>query len=749
MPGRALIIGIEQYPQAVDLAQTIAGATASAEQFFDWVTTTKHIAASDAYVCAGGGTFTGANRFSTDRERIVDAIAALTAAGQDQTDELYVFFSGHGYGFKESFERRAVDVLIAGDFQSAANSGTKCLKLQEIQEKLYAILGGLHHYYFIDACRTLVEDDEIDPIGLGRMLGRPAQRGRPTKYTLYSTAYGTTAAINSGFAPALVDGLHGKGTAKGFTPNGSMFVMFPLLCNYIQSRIRNQKLDQSQDGNGTGYIVELIPVPTYTCTITIADAAPGDALTATISVAGNPLMASRQNFSGGTCALPFTPGNLVLDVQSAGRPLTRIDPPAGAAMSFWDDCAATFRLQDPPGAGAAAPPSAPLLEPLPSRSVTLSMSGLPDVHAQATNLNTGETHEFAANDTHAMAPGEYEVTINERGVPISRTTTTFAPGTARRLGAVALDPVRVSIVQAVGGDPARGVVAFSETLGDIANQDLGLWLTIMGASHIVADPSTFSKLKNLPLDSITPMTPGSSGVYLLGVSAGGDMPRVTVDDVPANVHAVPTLTGVFHSLIPSAAGPKMVTITSGKTSRTFASACLPNRLTLFVCSPGARGQMRVNQFMLPMFHLYNSLDPAVAALVSQHTAPLRVVRSAFASKRAITTPTQEEQQLWGELLLGKWIDPIMGLLACYEILRRGDDAAKATIRAVVIPSMDQFFPGIADIAAIAEMLQGGRTMPAGPPLFREGLIAFPDWENHLPLTADRLDFNHIWTAWRV
>src|SRR3954468_24235311 len=99
MSARALIISIEHYPEAAALASRIDGATVSAEQFFVWLTSVKQVQSPNIYVAASGGTCAGANLFATQRERIVDAIAALVAAGKDQTEELYVFFSGHGYGF--------------------------------------------------------------------------------------------------------------------------------------------------------------------------------------------------------------------------------------------------------------------------------------------------------------------------------------------------------------------------------------------------------------------------------------------------------------------------------------------------------------------------------------------------------------------------------------------------------------------------------------------------------------------------
>lgn len=683
MPPRALIIGIEQYPGAQDLAQTIAGATTSAQQFFDWLIAVKHLSVADIYVCAAGGAFAGANRFGTERETSVDAIEALVAAGQDQTDELFVHFSGHGYGFNESQDRRAVDLLIASDYEKVSRGGIKSLQLQEIQEKLYAILGGAHHYYFIDACRTLIDEDAISPVGLGRVLGRPAQRGRPTKYTLYSTAYGTPAAINSGFGPALIDGLHGTGHAKGFAPTGSLYVMFPLLCSYVQSRIRNQRLDQNKDGTGDGYIVEVLPIPRYVCTIEVQGAGVADTFEATVSVAGNPAMAQKIAFTGASFALPFTPGDFVLQVTSDGTPLSRVDPPAPAPLEFWDNCKATFQAK-----GLPAPPA-----PAPARAA--------EAGAAATSL----------------------------------------------------DPVRASIVQGVGGDPQSGVVAFSETLGAITNPELGLWLAIMGASRVVDDPGTFSKMRGLPLADITSLPPDSSAIYVLGASQDATSIDVTIGGKDAGLSPVPRLNGVFHALSQTSAGTALVTIGVGRSMRTFVSCCLPNRLTLFVWSPGSRGQSIVNQFILPMFHLQDRLghlarDPFL------RPAPLRVVRAAyslqaqFGRKREIDPSDAEERELWSSLLDGSQVDPILSPLACYEAVRRGDQVLKNKARDAVTPRIEALFPQIPDAAAITALLGISRPMPSAPPLFREGLLAFQEWETRLPMSADRLDFNHIWTAWR-
>lgn len=764
MAGRALIIAIEHYPDSVDLAKQIVGATTTAEQFFVWVTTTKKIAPKDTYVCVNGGTFPDANLFSTARESIVDAIAQLVTAGADQTDELYVFFSGHGYCRQESIATRPVDVLVAGDFVSAAVSGTKCIQLQEVQAKLFGILGGRHHYYFVDACRT--QDDDVEPIVLGRKLGRPAQRGRPTKYTFYSTAFGRPAAIASEFSPVLIEGLHGKGRAKGMTDTNTVWVQFPLLCTYVQQRVQTQKMDRIQEGDGQGLILQLDPVPTYTCRIEVQGAAPTDAFEARLGPAGMPAFQQITAFTGGTCALTFKPANLELGVFQAGVPLKRTDPPESRPLDFFDDCAAVFLkpaqtrgLDLEKGGNLEEVSERALAFEAPTRprtTVWVTAAAGPDLRTQAVNLNTGAVEDLTADTPKELPAGEYMVTVRDRGMAIDQSVRTIKPGAAVQLpGAEPLGPARESIVRAVGGDPARGTVAFSETLGEIGNRDLGLWLSLMGASHILADPGTFSKLRELKLDDVTAHPPNSTAVYVLAATADDAPVTVTVGDQTQTARPVPQLTRVVQSTHPATAGPQLVTIKSGNNeARTLASYCLPNRLTFIVMSPGSRGQSRVNQFMLPMFHLNAFQPPIVQRRIQEDSTPLRTIRTAylfqaqFARSREIAPTESDDQTLWRELLLGKWLDPVMSLLACYEILRRGRDHHKQDLRTVVIPNLETWFPGLPDTAAIATMLDLPRPEPTGPPLFREGLLAFEDWDEHLPIPADRLDFAHIWTMWR-
>src|SRR4051794_34182085 len=196
-------------------------------------------------------------------------------------------------------------------------------------------------------------------------------------------------------------------------------------------------------------------------------------------------------------------------------PLPCVMPAANASLSFWDDCKAVFQM--PAGDGIGSRDAVPPIQDTPlSTHATLSVAPLPRVQAHAINLRTGETQVIDANVAETLPPGQYEVTLRESNVPMFRTLTTRRPGAAIELGAEALDPARASIVDAIGGLNPDGAVVFSKTVGPMANRDLGLWLTIMGAARIVAAPRSFPEMSLLQPADIQVFHQNTTGVYFVG-----------------------------------------------------------------------------------------------------------------------------------------------------------------------------------------------------------------------------------------
>jgi hypothetical protein len=236
----AFIVAIETYSGvAGGLAQTLPGTNAAAATFRDWVMTAKNVNESNIVACAEAGLpwrTTG-----TTRREISDAIVELVRRARDDAAELYVFFSGHGIGFAGDPYLPAIDVLLGSDFSDASTSGAACIMVAELKEKLRVALGPGKHFYFIDACRNPMGRGDIDPGGLGVVLGRSAL-GNATTFVLFSTGTGDVARINSGFEAALLRGLKGGGRAKEWL-GGRMHVTFDRLCAYVQQVLHKNDLE--------------------------------------------------------------------------------------------------------------------------------------------------------------------------------------------------------------------------------------------------------------------------------------------------------------------------------------------------------------------------------------------------------------------------------------------------------------------------------------------------------------------------
>jgi hypothetical protein len=161
------------------------------------------------------------------------------------------------------------------------------------------------------------------------------------------------------------------------------------------------------------------------------------------------------------------------------------------------------------------------------------------------------------------------------------------------------------------------------------------------------------------------------------------------------------------------------------------------------------GDYCVSQYLLPLGHLINSLPGDVRDRIMHRNqlGDMRFLVQASNAFRKRQNPFKDgfTGNELRELLYAKWLDPIAASLAAYELLRRGD---KIQMREVVA-NMLRYFPDFPDTYALAKLIGENTTRPFGPPLFFDGLRAFPDYAEWLPLPAGHLDFTSPWTAWRA
>lgn len=788
-PPRALIIAIENYPNAVGMANKLEGTNDAGNEFWKWFVEKKVKSASTAenpldpkdlvlgcvdhpYPWRTAG---------TTRAEILTQLKALVNIGRDNTQELYFFFSGHGFFYTDSDPTRDIDVLVASEFTTKDESGGACIQLQELQQKLSGAIRPGDHYYFVDACRNTATHAEIDVLKTGLIFTRSSNE-EPTLYTLYSTVKGAAAQVDSGFSTALVAGLGGSGRAKGWDEE-KLWVKFDLLVDYVEAKLEEQAVDPKIQGNGKGHILDLDPIPESDCKINIDNASPADKfrLFAKTTFGQN----GPYEFQGSSFTLKLRPFNYTLELKHSALPVIQIDPPPGKSLDLYDNCEVQFELSEP--GPAMAPPATPpptaatfevMAPPSPEAEIELTdvfaggtMRGvdLPLTRSAGPRGRRGSRgHPKEISLQGEVEPGTYMVKMRERGVVVGRRRVTVEAGEKVKIDLLERPPskTREDILRAISNHPHSKVAVFSD-LSPTANMDLSLWLSLFGAGRILGPKvkKELSKFEGLDLESFDDLKAGESCVYLLTAFEKSQGQFVAGLSKGKEVHCeplkpVPQLTSVYQWRKKAAPGSYLLTVQlPEQVPATFATYCLPNRVTFMVVAEDEKGRLDVRHYMLPVGKLIDKLDPQVRYQIESN--PLNIVRymslvqSQFARKRSLE-PAQntDEARTWQELVYGKWIDPVMSLIAAYFFIRQGKAGPHANendkwLLETVTKNLRTYFGDLPDIAAIERAMGKRSALPKASPLILDGaLLLEEDLSKVLALPESQLDYNGPWTSWR-
>src|ERR1039458_7879255 len=134
---RSLVIAIEQYSSAEGLSARLEGTSSAAFDFIEWIRKVKGVSASGIWLCADPGlTVPGVNRFGTQRRDVRRALASLASAAINQTRQLYLLISGHGFCFQSSASADPADMLVCSDYEDLATGGDACLGIPVLQRYL-------------------------------------------------------------------------------------------------------------------------------------------------------------------------------------------------------------------------------------------------------------------------------------------------------------------------------------------------------------------------------------------------------------------------------------------------------------------------------------------------------------------------------------------------------------------------------------------------------------------------------------
>ena len=779
MAKRAFIIAIESYKQMQEgLDATLPNTHKHALLFRDWLTKIQKLTPPDIFFCTEDPAAPGRTSDAT-RSAIKQELKRFKDFAKDTTDDLYFYFSGHGFSYVDVDDVPTADVLLASDYVRREDSGDACLKLDEIQKWLKMCLGSVTaasgarcgHYYFIDACRNKITEKEIKVAPLGLTYDISGKKKAPV-YTLCSTTVGTVAGVASGYTEALVDGLNGKGRAKRFF-EGSFAVLFDSLRGYVEQRLATE-LDPRSEGPD-GVIRKLDPGLENTCELTVKNAKAGDEFEVEVKNDMNQVV-NTFTFTGPERSFKAPPDDYLVRLRVKPPGDGVIEPSGPVAADLYDDCAVQYEKlpgavgagttaggTGTGGAGAAETVRRGTRAPKPQPPVTATVDVI--VPAAAEVIVRGgkdKTETLKAPATLTLLPGTYTFeTRDPRGKTVDRREVVVTPGPQTiDLAAWPDNPLRHAIVGAI--PTQHGAVDFSESLGPTPDQGMDLWLALIGGARIVGGHGDFSKLSSFPLANFD--APGiDTAVYVL---AGLEQSNATLRAVlspdwrakPAPIPPHKDFPGLFEVVAPQ--GPPgfcyLTTQVDQNAPMTFGVCSLPMRGTLVTLSQARSGALQIQQFILPLRRFRNQLpegsglwigggDPALNDL----SAPLGLIRRcvemqrAFArgqDLRAIMTANELEF-----LLYFKWFEPIVALLAAYELGRRGD----MNLLPTVVGNLRNYFKGLPDTEALAALAHLPPVMPDVPPLVLEGFQALNLMSDRPGLPpVESLVFRGPWTMWR-
>ncbi len=552
------------------------------------------------------------------------ALSALQEHGQNATEELYFFFSGHGFSFERERGDRA-DVIVTSDFERARLSGDCCINYGGIVNWLRAHLGPGRHYHFVDACRNLLDAGNIQ-ISQGLPFD-PHASGEASIYVLQSAVPREVAAVGGPFPASLMKGLKGEGIAKAWDPDvlDAMFVRYELLRSYLAAAVQDrQQFAHRSEGTSSeseAVLAVIKPVPIVKLTIRFDNAAPG--LTGKLTWRRGREVKERA-LDHNPVVLELEPDRYSFTVNLNGH---STDPPTPIARNVYDDQELVLATA-PLAPGAAPQPgsaggleSAGDLEAVIAAGLvtaTLDVAIPQGTTFELRNLATGRQEKVLRPGKVRLPGGRYVATLRADGDRIiKRQEVELAGGHESAIDLIKWNNSVPHIAIARKLPTGPDGIQFSETLrGPEKDADLNVWLALLGAGRILGTSGRFSKIAPFPLWDFAGETAGASPVYVL---AGFEDTKTRLSVAFSKTGQVQwseaqqpgDMDGIQHAYRKAEAGPLLVSFRAGGSPYTIASFASPNRATLITYTLDDDGTPRIGQYLLPLEHLIPNMDPDV------------------------------------------------------------------------------------------------------------------------------------------
>lgn len=711
---RGLLVAAEEYDTLSGLP-TLDGTVQRALDFRTWLVDTKGADPEDVILCSSPRH--PISRFDATRQGVVDAILHLLTVGKDETRELFVFQTGHGFRHQDGVATEPVDVLVGAEYQPM-RGGEGCLKVPQLRTFLARALGPGVHVWFIDACRV---DSDFDVPDLVLPGGVVSVLGEADTNWVFDTTSGAAARSESVFVPLLISGLAGEGRAKEFI-SGRYWVTFDRLVDTLQEAAKAEasEIDSRAGRNRPALLYSPTSVARVHCRVEVEDA---DATDNFVARVWGPPQNATIDFVGATTDIEVLPGDYSSGVAFENFDIERVSP-TGNTVEIYEPIVLRFRKGEAP-----SPPA----------ELTFAVEDNADVSFQIAGPTGTVVADVPAGRSVPLSPGKYDVSLIHSGYQV---------GTA----ALALESgahVEPSVDRITNPSPAflavRRRVALPNTSfavdldqlmaqpGDkpdaMVDPDPALVLTTLGAAA-VCDVAPYTELI-AALPTFEDVQPGGAAFFVLDTPAGGG--EVEAGGVRATLDPVADLDPIACAILPASLGPQLITIRHPALGEMLLSTiALANRATMIIIARG-NGPLAIRQHALPIGHLAEELYDGGDIPMSQYGLLHAIT---FANRVQAVYEGAGTQQVSGSrafdkrdevfaraVIQGRWPDPITPLMAAFDTVRRGFLPRSPALLRQTANRLRQEFGNIADLDVLSAINEDGPLQLDHYPLLQYALAA--------------------------
>ncbi len=812
----AIIIGVDAYASP---DWKLGAAVDDALAFREWALGPGGVPPENLHLLLspGSGRTIDAPFVPAESEHIHELIHQFQRGLGAQGKRLYFYFAGHGSAAPEALDEVS---LFPADVRALPRDANRVIGFSQIIAPLQHS-GPEEQFFFIDACRDLTLRDFTRGAGpvVGRWRGPPTPETprRRAQYLLYATSPGGKAveAGNGVFGRILLQGLRGHPGALLWSGRERRYELrFSRLAEYVRAEV------EEQVKRLTGPWQHFLQVPEQD--IPPGPSGPKDCLLASFSseeVGKLPLRVRVQpgpvRQMCGVDVVYYLPGGSEVRVRS-------VKPEPPAPLPF------PVELQLPPGDytvlaqaeafGEAREPCA-LYQPRTVELMLKSVAGAFDPRHPGPLRGDVKHHRgppttliirsedpnarIVVVDPHRQThTGFGSLSLDNPTLGIYCGRLVLPDGTFQersmevypegpddfllRAPPPPLGEMQLGMLRTLGlAIDAHGYMAPSNELGPVAHLRLASLLGFAAFEASVGMPPSGvgGALERMGIHPPPSISPGGSGLLvLLGASGSQPMPGASVPEFLAQsrvslrcadtgriVHE-----GIFEELPRFGAAAQWgQSVASGAwilelslphlAPTRYAMAALRDHLSIFVVVAGDSGEVEVQQYMAPLPE-FRRRNPGLSPLSMWQLRDLELGQRYLAAGAAVPSI-----HLYS-LLAGQSLDPLLGCVAGYALVREGRQerfrsSQPQNIAGHPAPSVMQDMLRHFDELPDAHLLAGlcepqhqaahfKRAMERGLPLFADGLRllrrhAVRDGKGWLAQASRGLLPGSSWSAWVV